>query len=95
MNNGRPNLAVPGRMNIGVQHLDGPNAHPAMIPLQQPGAMQIVMVGGESRLEKLTGQIVAQNPSMDVARAVEIAREIIVACADKPPEQAEGGLQTR
>jgi hypothetical protein len=94
-NNNNRRLAVPGEVNVGVQQLPGANAFPAIVPMQQPGSLQILMVGGASRVEQIAGQIVAQNPDIDVDYAVSKAREIIEACSTPPPSQPEPGLQVR
>lgn len=88
-------MIVPGRVNIGVQQIDAPNAHPAIVPMGTNGDMKILIVGGMSREEMHAGNILAANPCFGVASAFKLAREIVAEAEGKPSAACEPEIQTR
>jgi hypothetical protein len=78
--NGR--LVRPDAINIQVQSHPGPLAQPASFVIQQPGGVNLQIVGGLTKLEHAAIQIAAgRNCSAD--EAVEMAAEVLRVCS--PP----------
>lgn len=89
-------MIVPGRVNISVQQIDAPNAHPAIVPMGANGDMKILIVGGMTIDLVLAGQIIAANPNIGCDFALAKARELIEMQASKSDAQlAEPAIQTR
>ena len=85
--NGKTNrLQLPGQVSLGVQHFDGPNAHPAIVPMQQAGGMTVLIFGGMSTLQWAAVMVAAGNPLIDQESAVSKAQALLAACnATLPP----------
>ena len=52
-------LEVPGQIRVNVQCIPGPNALPASLNNQGPGFVEIIQVGGITKLEYVATQLVA------------------------------------
>lgn len=51
--------AGPTLQQFNVRHVDSPLAAPSTVVLQNAGAVNVVTIGGQSRVEALAGQIAA------------------------------------
>lgn len=97
--NGR--LLTPGQVNVATTYADGPLAQPSNVAMQGPGGMQILVMGGLTKVEALAGQIAAtiaaQKPSdskcelcEDIAHvAADIAESVLAECARRRTEAAK------
>lgn len=104
--NGR-GIIQPNAMNIEATFSPGPLAQPAVITLQQPGALKVLTIGGLTKVEQLAGQIaIGMKPkvvySVDTAQdvlvytdaaaqAVDMAEAILAECEKRRAPPAEAG----
>jgi hypothetical protein len=84
-------LQVPGRVQVGVQHIAGPGAYPQAVTIGGSGSVQLLIAGGMTKVEVVATQVLSamlSRTSMNVAGdrkaivdgAVATARELLAAC---------------
>lgn len=85
-------IQVPGRVQIGVQQIDGPGAYPQAVTIGGNGSVQLLIAGGMTKVEVVATQVLAAMLSRSsfvdandqkamVGQAVEVSRELLAACA--------------
>lgn len=83
-------LQVPGRLSIGVQTINAPNAQPGVVTLPHPGGLQVFVVGGLTKLEHFAIELAKteRTNDMDPMAIAEMAGQLIQACnmIEHPPE---------
>lgn len=90
-------IITPGTVQIREPlYIPGPVADPHWLAVQQNGQVQVICVGGMTRLERLAGEIAAGlvsggwSDASDVAdRAVQIAEAIINKIVDRTTASQE------
>lgn len=93
MHNGqqRPRLAVPGQLPVGITHMDSGLAMPVSATVQTPGGLQVLVLGGLTKLEHVAAMMMASDAARDAGRSVELAKQLLAACAEaqKPQQGAD------
>lgn len=93
MNNGhqRPRLAVPGQLPVNITHADNGLASPVCAAINTPGGVQVLVMGGLTKLEHVAAMMMASDAARDAGRSVELAKQLLAACAEaqKPQQGAD------
>ena len=87
-------LMLPGRATINVEQVDGPNATPATVVVQNgANGMQVFLFGGLSKMEAIMAQLLSgsawdseREGYQMVLNAADIAEQIIAEAAKRTPE---------
>lgn len=81
--NGSP-LEVPGRLHVSPTMFPGPLVAPHLVASQNGSTLQLISMGGETKLEKLAGQLV--QTQLEHLLASQMFHD---ANADEPPNHLE------
>lgn len=91
MNNGhqRPRLAVPGQLPINVMGVDNGLATPTASTFPLPGGgVQVVVMGGLTKLEHVAALMLASERNPTPVQAVDAAKQLLAVCAEAQKPQA-------
>lgn len=90
MNNGhqRPRLAVPGQLPVNIMHADNGLASPVCAAINTPGGVQVLVMGGLTKLEHAAALLLASARNLTPAQAVDTARQLLAVCAEAQKAQA-------
>ena len=88
--NGR--LTLPNQVGIKYQFQIGPNADPVTVQMAQPGNVQVMVMGGETKLERHAAMILAAL-SVDIPTGVDL--DVLVDKAIGVAERLQVALQRR
>lgn len=85
--NNSARLIQPNAVNVATTYAAGPLAQPASVAMQSPAGMQVLVLGGLSKVESLAGHILAgMTPAADVdsasavVNAVTLAERLLAEC---------------
>ena len=106
--NGRPGVILPGQVGIRTSYMRGPLADPSTIQIQSQDGVNLVAVGGMTKLEKVATEI-ASTLAMGVdeewdphlfadavaERSVEIANAILKRCHEVQNGSADPSPQNQ
>lgn len=106
MANGVPRLSVPGQLQVTVAAMDNGRVAHACAALVTPNGMQVIAVGGMSKLEHVATQLMAGMLAADdgnggyvglshaelAKHAVQAAQALLAECAKADAKAGQGGL---
>lgn len=101
MSSGNGRILTPNAVNVAAQFQPGPLASPVAVTLQGPGQVQVIAIGGLTKVEQLAGMIYGKSPESGpftvetrAAKAVDAAEAIIAECERREKErQVANGIQ--
>lgn len=91
---GGNNLAIPGRLDIGVLHHPSPMAQQVQINIPKANGMDIHAFGGLSKVEHAVCLLAAGYRDLSAADVVARAKELLAACAADEKESSQHGQET-
>jgi hypothetical protein len=80
--NGPRRILQPNKVNVSATVMPGPNAQPAVVTMQNPGSLEVLIMGGLTKLEAVAAQIAGHYPDLKTkaGEVVDYAQAVLDEC---------------